>query len=114
MMDNRAHVINLAKQGIPPREITKLVPLQIGTIYEYIRIARSEGHDIPLFKLKSGAPEGPRVTLCSAVVERLEPHAESRGITLKALIYALLETISRDDLVDAVLDDTSAQNRRTQ
>lgn len=49
-MDNRNAVLNLAIQGIPPREIAEQVPLTIGTIYGYLREARETGLDIPKFK----------------------------------------------------------------
>jgi len=48
------------------------------------------------------------IRLNKAVVTALREHAEKRGETEQALARRLIETIARDDLYAAVLDDEKA------
>jgi hypothetical protein len=59
--------------------------------------------DRPMRKLKR--MRSMRVLLMPIYFERLVWAARERGMTVDVLVHALIETIARDDLVKAVLDD---------
>jgi hypothetical protein len=42
-------------------------------------------------------------------LDRLEPHAERRGVTINELVRRVCETVADENMVDAVLDDDPAR-----
>lgn len=59
--------------------------------------------DRPMRKLKR--MRSMRVLLMPTYFERLVWAARARGMTVDKLVHTLIETIARDDLIKAVLDD---------
>lgn len=105
-MDNRQKSIELALSGMPPREIVNIVNVAVDTVYQYLREARHEGIEFPPFKSPGRPVNGPLSRPLHPVIAALKPHAELRRISVTTLAHRLLTTIARDDLVDAVLDDS--------
>lgn len=108
-MRKQDHAVEMARQGVPPRQIASRLSLRAGTVRSYISKARRAGEDIPLFP--TGRPDtctcGHSLAIEQEFMARLAPHAHSRGMTVRVLARLLLEQIARDGLVEAVLDDAT-------
>jgi hypothetical protein len=55
---------------------------------------------------------GRRLNVGRAVIERLGPEAQARGITVTELAERLLDVIAHDEMVGAVLDDAPEMKSR--
>ncbi|WP_296763052.1 hypothetical protein [Sediminimonas sp.] len=105
---HRDRILDLARQGHPPREISEMLGLGGKTVSDLLSRERRKGADIPFFKTGPTAGRTRFVILDppDGLRDALIPHAEARGITVSELAGALLQTaVAHDDLVDAILDD---------
>lgn len=117
----RAEVIALAQEGLRPVLIyNKLAhrcyyPFVMNTIAG----ARKKGISIPDFRNQCGKrhpgalktpakPTEEKPLLSDAALQYFGKHAEQREITTERLCARILETIARDDMILAVLDDGDA------
>lgn len=111
-MSVREHVIELARGGMPPHLIERKLWGQCDRqdIYYWISKARRRDPAIPRFT--KGVCHGAvsrTVNLPQEIVERLAGEAKKRGLTVRALVSALLAAAIRDNLVQAILDDGDAR-----
>lgn len=110
-MVERDEIIALARQGNPPREIAARMGLDANTVSCLLSYERRKGAPIPYFPTGPGRIGRTRFVICdppAGLREALAPHAAARGMSISELAGALLLAITRDDLVDAVLDDGGA------
>lgn len=99
----------MAVQRIPPMAIATQMGCPVETVYSAISKARRAGTkigDFPRARAKRPAERnGKTVVVPVDILDRLKPHADTRGMTVNRLIRLLLDEITDGDLVDAVLDD---------
>jgi hypothetical protein len=105
----RPHIIELALQGVVPAEIAAETGTQVRYVYHVISTARRAGHDIPQF------PRGRnshgmcgvhmRFNINQRTASALEIEATARGVSSTRLAKTLIETIARDGIWNAVLDE---------
>lgn len=92
---NDRSIIDLAKQGVPPRDICHQLQIDAGVVYARLRAARKRGEDIPLFTTRPG--EGKRAVTDRHVLLPVRLHglllkeAERRGETPSDTAQRLLE-----------------------
>lgn len=109
-------VVELAKGGMPPRQIYEQLDRQItiSSIYNAISIARGSGEHIPHF---SRAPSPDNVALARHVIrihdaasmEVLDRHCRARRLARNDLLQKIVAVVLADDMVNAVLDDGAAK-----
>lgn len=111
-LSRRAEVIDLAKGGYRPLQIARLTGLPAATVYKDISLARANDPSVPRF----GPLRGPsplkatrHVKVPAPVIDRLVTAARQRGLLASELAAELLARIVDDGLVDAILDDQSAE-----
>jgi hypothetical protein len=101
-------LVSLAMRKYAPREIAAQMGLNGRNVHEQLNAARNRGADIPPFEPGLWTRNRPMVPIDLDVWRALAPHAQLRGLTPNELATLVLETVVREDLVDAVLDDEIA------
>ena len=104
MVSRTEQIVELAKNGFPPKEIQARLPYAVsGTnIRATLVKARRTDATIPRF----GAPKKLiRAAVDTETIQALRNQADRRGVPLKQFTGRLLTTIIQSDLVNAVLDD---------
>jgi len=102
----KRRIIDLAKEGKPPRSIAAELQLDTGDVTAIICKARNAGQDIPRFRKPNGWREPENTVLFpSEVLARLYPHARRRGCTSNELARRIVNACLDDNLIDSVLDD---------
>ena len=93
MNNLHTQIVELAKNGIPPRQIAPMVRCKPDRVYSEIRKARSRGEDIPFFRTMSGPREcaASSVVLPNRIVALLTGYAEARQMTTGEAASSLLE-----------------------
>ena len=94
--------------GHAAADIAARMGLNIGSLYCYLRVARTQrGLDVP--RGHAGRRPGAAVVLVPDLCAALRPHAKARGINVSTLALRILEAVAAPDegdpLIDAVLDD---------
>lgn len=88
-------VIDLAKQGVPPRDIAGIENVDQSRIYTILRQARAKGVEVPYFRAMpttGGSSEPPKQIVLGLRLHRmLEFAAEKRGVCPNELARDLLE-----------------------
>ena len=110
---DRDRILDLACKGHPPREISAMMGMDANTVSGLLCYERRKGNAIPHFKTGPGLVGHTRFVILDpprGLRDALIPHAEARGVTVSELAGALLKTLARDDLVDAILDDGDADD----
>jgi hypothetical protein len=112
-------VVALAVSGVRPTDICSQLDgkVKLAKIYHLISEARAEGKLIPKFgtgptpgRRRSEGSRGHLTVLVAGAAElKLRDAAKAREITVGKLARRLLETIARDNLFIAVLDDGDAR-----
>ncbi|MFB9148730.1 hypothetical protein [Roseovarius ramblicola] len=104
-------ISELAKQAVPARVIAERIGVKPQKVHSVLHRLRRHGAEFP--RIRPGRGRGPqevRLTRLSAEVRAaLEPYAAARGVTVKELAVAILDVVTRDGLVGAVLDDRKGQ-----
>lgn len=103
---DREDVIQRAMEGIPPRQIADELGMEANQVSCILWYERRKGRDIPHAN-RGPWPRQKRIVLhgVQALREGLFDHAEARCLTIEELTTRLIETLIRDDLINAVLDD---------
>lgn len=103
---DREDVIQRAMEGLPPRQIADELGMEANQVSCILWYERRKGRDIPHAN-RGPWPRQTRIVLQGAhtLREGLWVHAEARSLTIEDLTARLIETLIRDDLIDAVLDD---------
>lgn len=108
-MSDRENVVALAKQGIPPRDIARILERPYASVKTYVADARRAGTYIPDFRTLTNTRKADRdrefVGVSRAIWDALAPHAEVRSIRPSQLITMILDAVAHDQLVNAILDD---------
>jgi hypothetical protein len=105
-------IVELAEAGTPPSLLRGMLdrPVGIDKIYYVIKCARKAGIRIP--KFERGVPRKQRetktLTIPAALFETLRPMAEGRQHSVSSFTALLLQTITRDNLINAILDEGHA------
>tara|TARA_R110000868_G_scaffold368852_1_gene632004 strand:- start:22603 stop:22950 length:348 start_codon:yes stop_codon:yes gene_type:complete len=102
-------IVSLAMRRHAPREIAAQLGLDGRDVHEQLKVARRRGIDIPQFKPGLWTRNRPMVPIDMEVWRELVSHAQLRGLTSNELGTLILETVVRERLIDAVLDDGVAQ-----
>lgn len=84
-------IAELARQGVPPREIAAEVGLASSTVSDILRRLRREGENIPRFTGGRPQASGCTVRLDPVLIASLEWAAERRGMTRDELLERLVE-----------------------
>lgn len=102
----RDDVIRMAMAGNPPRQIADKLGMEPNQVSCILWYERRKGRAIPHAN-RGPWPRQTRIVLRNAqgLREGLWEHAEARCLTIEDLAARLIETLIRDDLIDAVLDD---------
>ena len=104
----RARIVALAKDGAQRVDIAREIGCSRQTVYTVICAARQRGEAIPHGAAGRDAQwdRRPRVFVDRALLDRLQPHADARAVPVRDLARLILTTVARDNLVNAILDDT--------
>ncbi len=104
-------IIDLAKSGVPPREIRHRLepPATMYHIYGVISAARDAGEPIQRFNTTGFRPTATAVFVARDHYEAINGAAQKRGISRAELVRRLMTVIVRDKLLDAILDDGGRQ-----
>lgn len=79
------------------------IAAHLGCMREYV-VATARRNSLTL-PLKRRSQRRPMIELTAGVIDGLRRFAADREVTVPELAKTLLETVSRDGLVDAILDD---------
>ena len=96
-----AAVVALRQEGLDSQEIAHRIGISTATVAALEHSAtRSQGR-----KNQTAEANGRTVLLSLDAIERLRPHASKRGITANELARRIVDVVTDDGMVDAVLDD---------
>lgn len=100
-------IVDMARKGVRPVEIARILGLENKLVHNRICSARRAGIDLPHFTTKGAPQPKRRVPIPVPVRELLEPAAQRRGMDVFDLAALIVKVVAEEDMVDAVLDDGS-------
>jgi len=104
--ERNRQIVAMAIDNVPPREIAPRFGVEVGVVHNVLSAARKSGVTVPLFAGTGGRSPGfRRVEVDGATLQALVDAARKRGTTTVSLARKIIETVVREGLVDAVLDD---------
>jgi hypothetical protein len=102
-----AAVAEQAQKAVRASDIARNLGVTPNRVHSVLNFLRRHGAEFP--PVRSGPRpglQGPRLTRLNAELRSaLAPHAAARGMSARALAARILEIVTREDLVDAILDD---------
>jgi transcriptional regulator len=93
-----AAVLDLRRQGLRDTEIAARIDIPVQTVAALGASAKR--------RARPAETHGRTVVIPTDILDRLAPHATTRGISTNELVRRLVETALDEGLIDAVLDDT--------
>ena len=105
-MNKYQQALVLFRGGATYAEIAAKLDTTIESVRGSVSRARSRGDLPPGEAVKK---ESPRLLINQEMVARIRPEAERRGLTDTQLARRILESVCKDGLIGAVLDDGASE-----
>lgn len=106
----REEIINLAREGLPPKQIAAETGLAVTRISTVLHRARCNGEDVPTYN-HNVQPHRMLIGINDALAKRLKAVSQARGNDPRVLARAIIDIVISEDLIDAVLADENPEER---